>query len=119
MQQKMLHKKYRYLSKIDETEYSQKALKRKKFLGDFERACKDRSIDLFVLPPRMPKMNAFVERSNGTVKYEFYKLYGGSNSLGAIDCKLQQYKHFYNTYRPHRGLQEIAPLEYYQSMEAK
>lgn len=89
------------------------------FMGDFEKACKDRSIGLFVLPPRMPKMNAFVERSNGTVKYEFYKLYEGYNGLGDIDYKLQQYKRFYNTFRPHRGLQERTPMEYYRCLEAK
>ena len=59
-----------------------------------------------------------VERSNGTVKYEFYKLYDGPNGLDAIDYNLQQYKHFYNTFRPHRGLQERTPMEYYKSMEA-
>ena len=60
-------------------------------------------------------MNAFVERSNGTVKYEFYKLYDGPNNIEAIDYKLQQYKRFYNTFRPHRGLQERTPMEYYDS----
>lgn len=89
------------------------------FMGDFEVACKERSIPLFVLPPRMPKMNAFVERSNGTVKYEFYKLYEGPNGLDAIDYRLQQYKHFYNTFRPHRGLQERTPMEYYKYLEAQ
>jgi len=85
------------------------------FMGDFEKACKDRNIPLFVLPPRMPKMNAFVERGNGTVKYEFYKLYDKQNNLDSINCYLQKYAHFYNTFRPHRGLQERTSLEYYQS----
>jgi transposase len=89
------------------------------FRGDFEKACKDRNIPLYVLPPRLPKMNAFVERGNGTVKSEFYKLYDKSNNLNIINHHLKSYKHFYNSYRPHRSLQEFTPEQYYHFLEAK
>ena len=36
------------------------------FMAEFEQACLDRGIALFVLPPRSPKLNGHVERANGT-----------------------------------------------------
>jgi transposase InsO family protein len=88
------------------------------FRGEFEQATKGREFPLYVLPPRLPKMNAFVERMNSTVKSEFYKLYDKTNNLEAINHHLQHYNHFYNTYRPHYGLQGDTPMEYYKSLEA-
>jgi len=35
-------------------------------MADFEKTCQDRRIDLYVLPPRSPKLNGGVERTNGT-----------------------------------------------------
>ena len=37
------------------------------FKADFERACQERDIRLFVLPPRSPKLNGCVERPDGSV----------------------------------------------------
>ena len=88
------------------------------FMGEFEKACKDRNIPLYVLPPRSPTMNAFVERGNGTVKYEFYSLYDKSDNLDSINASLKQYKQFYNSYRPHAGLQSLTPLEYWRKVGA-
>lgn len=88
------------------------------FMGEFEQACRSNEFPLYVLPPRMPKMNAFVERVNGTVKSEFYRLYDKSNKLEIINHHLEHYNHFYNNYRPHYGLQGSTPMEYYRSMEA-
>ena len=89
------------------------------FMGTFEKACKSRNIPLYVLPPRSPKLNAFVERGNGIVKEEFYSLYDKSDNLNSINNALQEYKLFYNSSRPHSGLQNLSPLEYYQLWEDK
>ena len=32
-------------------------------------------IKLYVLPPRSPKMNCYVERANETYRYEFWNVY--------------------------------------------
>ena len=88
------------------------------FMGAFERAAKELDIPLYVLPPRMPKMNAYVERVNGTVKYEFYKLYDKSNSLELINHHLKHYNSFYNKVRPHSSLQGLTPVQYFSSLEA-
>ena len=39
-----------------------------KFLGNFEQACKDNNIALFVLPQRTTKLNGGVERINRIVQ---------------------------------------------------
>ena len=88
------------------------------FMGEFEQTCKSHEFPLYVLPPRMPKMNAFIERMNGTAKSEFYKLYDKSNNLETINHHLNHYNEFYNTYHHHYGLQGNTPMEYYRSLEA-
>ena len=89
------------------------------FRSEFEESCKNLQIPLFVLPPRSPKMNGFVERSNGTLKYEFFNFYEKANNLKVINEKLQKFMVFYNFYRPHRSLQCLTPMGYYRGMEAK
>jgi putative transposase len=42
------------------------------FMAEFEAACQDRGIRLFVLPPRSPKLHGAVERANRTHTEEFY-----------------------------------------------
>lgn len=42
------------------------------FIAAFEAECEKRSIKLYVLPPRSPKLNGGVERCNGAWRYEFY-----------------------------------------------
>ena len=41
------------------------------FMAQFEEACRQRGIRLFVLPPRPPKLNGHVERAQRTHKDEF------------------------------------------------
>lgn len=88
------------------------------FMGDFEYACKIKKIDLFVLPPRSPKLNGSVERGNGTVKYEFYYQYDGPPKLEILRYRLKEFNSFYNKVRPHQGLRYSTPELYYQSWEA-
>jgi len=39
----------------------------------FEEACREKEIKLFVLPPRSPKLNGYVERAHRTHLEEFYE----------------------------------------------
>ncbi len=64
------------------------------FRDDFEQACKDLGLPLFVLPPKSPKLNGCVERANGTRRYEFYPFYQGALTLKAINQKLSEYQHY-------------------------
>jgi hypothetical protein len=89
------------------------------FMRDFEKACKEKSIELFVLPPRSPELNGHVERSNGTAKYEFYQQYTGSAKLTAIRVGLEKFNTFYNKVRPHQGLNYLTPWQYYSGMRSE
>lgn len=84
------------------------------FQAEFEQACADRGIRLFVLPPRSPKLNGCVERAHRTHQEEFYELYDGDLDLASVNCALQAWEHTYNTIRPHRSLAKQTPAEYLQ-----
>jgi transposase InsO family protein len=85
------------------------------FHAAFERACQQRGIRLFVLPPRSPKLNGHVERANRTHQEEFYDLYEGELDLPALNTALQGWEHLYNTFRPHQALAWRTPQEYLRS----
>ena len=42
------------------------------FRAEFEDACRERNLCLFVLPPKRPQLNGHVERAQGSWRYEFY-----------------------------------------------
>lgn len=83
------------------------------FMKDFEEACANHKIPLYVLPPATPKYNGGVERGNKIFREEFYadpNLL--EDSLNAMRIKLQQAVKKYNEYRPHNSLHGITPLCY-------
>ena len=84
------------------------------FRDEFEHACQDLGIPLYVLPPKKPEYNGCVERANGTSRYEFYPFYEGPLTVEAINRKLAEYQMYYHTYRPHDGIGLLTPMEYYQ-----
>lgn len=84
------------------------------FKKDFEKACEDKGILLFVLPPRSPKLNGHVERSNRTHREEFYEITEIELSLADHNRQLEKWEHIYNYIRPHQELDYLTPDEYYQ-----
>lgn len=84
------------------------------FMGEFEEVCKTDNIPIFVLPPRSPEYNGCVERSNRTVKREFYAQYSGLSTLKAVQASLENFAILYNTVRPHQALKYLTPMEYYE-----
>ncbi len=44
------------------------------FYAEFEEACAQKGIKLFVPPPRIPKLNGHIERANRTHTEEFYQV---------------------------------------------
>jgi transposase InsO family protein len=82
------------------------------FCGGFEQACARRKVQLFVLPPRSPKLNGRVERAHRTHAEEFYDLYTGPLNLSSINRHLRQWEAVYNTIRPHQSLDRRTPAEY-------
>ena len=91
------------------------------FMKHFENKLKEKEITLLVLPPRSPKYNGGVERSNRVVREEFYALHTDDiSSIHELRNKLGWFVHKYNTYRPHNSLNGMTPMEYYKAiLEAK
>jgi putative transposase len=86
------------------------------FMAEFEAACEELSIPLIILPPSRPTYNGGVERGNRTFKEEFY--YRGdllADSIGAMRFELKKPLKKYNTYRPHKSLGGLTPMEYIQN----
>ena len=86
------------------------------FRDEFEQACEDLGIKLYVLPPRKQKWNGCVERANGTSRYEFYPFYQGSLTVAAVNRELSNYQWTYNHYRSHDSLALMTPMAYYQQL---
>lgn len=86
------------------------------FMADFEAACQARSIALFVLPPRSPKLHGAVERANRTHTEEFYEVTDAEPELEAFQAGLRAWERVYNTIRPHKALGYRTPAEYLASV---
>lgn len=82
------------------------------FKGAFEEACKQRGIILYVLPPRSPKLNGCVERSNRTHTEEFYEVNDFSFDINVLNEELHGWEVTYNTVRPNQAIGYLTPLEY-------
>jgi putative transposase len=82
------------------------------FAAEFELACQQKEIPLFVLPPKSPKLNAHVERSHRTHNEEFYQVQADSVELVRLNQQLRRWEHTYNHIRPHQSLAYLTPLEF-------
>lgn len=82
------------------------------FKAGFETACRDRGIQLFVLPPSSPKLNGCVERGNRTHREEFYEVYDLDWSVAGLRPELLNWERVYNTVRPHSSLAYLTPQEH-------
>ncbi len=82
------------------------------FMAEFEQACQEKGIRLFVLPPRSPKLNGCVERAHRTHVEEFYQVYADDWDLPVMNRVLQEWERIYNQVRPHHSLDNLTPREY-------
>ncbi len=82
------------------------------FQSVFEEECQRRSIKLYVLPPRSPKLNGGVERANRTHTEEFYEVTDSDFELADIRSKLLQWEKICNTYRPNQALHYLTPQQF-------
>jgi putative transposase len=71
-------------------------------MAEFEDVCRDRGVQLFVLPPRSPKLNGHVERSNRTHREEFYQVVKLPTTLAEVNQSLRKWEDIHNSYRPIR-----------------
>ncbi len=89
------------------------------FMAEFEDACRKKGINLFVLPPRSPKLNGCVERAQRTHTEEFYELSYAEPTVVALGAELREWERVYNEVRPHQSLNYLTPLEYIQAWREK
>jgi putative transposase len=83
------------------------------FMDQFEIACREQHILLFVNLPNCPRMNGGVERSHQTQRREFYEVQTVSLRIDEHNQQLDQWADVYNFIRPHRALDMSTPHEYY------
>jgi putative transposase len=82
------------------------------FKAEFEEACREKGLRLFVLPPRSPKLNGCVERAQRTHKEEFYQMLDPPDSLVELRRLLLAQELCYNTVRPHQALGQLTPQQW-------
>ncbi len=92
--------------------YGMPLIPEKVFEAIFEEECQQRGIRLFVLPPRLPKLNGAVERAHRTHTEEFYEVTESSFGLSDLREELLEWERVYNTIRPHQALGYGAPLKF-------
>jgi putative transposase len=88
------------------------------FKATFETACAELGIQLFVLPPRSPRLNGHVERAHRTHHEEFYALTEIPEPLGEHRALLRRWEETYNNVRPHQALGYLTPNEYLARWQA-
>jgi transposase InsO family protein len=82
------------------------------FMAGFEKACSDKGLGLFVLPPKRPQLNGAVERCNGAWRYEFYAVHDLPHQIDKLQPFLDAFAYRYNHHRPHDALDGKTPAEY-------
>lgn len=87
------------------------------FMAEFEDYCEEQGIKLYVLPPRSPKMNGYVERANETYRYEFWNVYEIPDTIEETRKLLRKFEYKYNCERMHQSLNYLTPMEYYYKLK--
>jgi len=82
------------------------------FKKHFEQACRQHEIRLFVIPPKSPKLQGYVERSNRTHREEFYEVEEIEILLEGHNRQLEAWNKTYNYIRPHQSLGYQTPHEF-------
>jgi putative transposase len=88
------------------------------FMADFEQTCQQKSLALYVLPPKRPQLNGAVERCNGSWRYEFYAAYDLPNRLDELQPLVDAFAHRFNHHRPHDALDGKTPAEYLNAISS-
>ena len=89
------------------------------FEAQFEEELKRRGIGLFILPPRSPELNGYVERAHRTHTEEFYEATEGPFDLAELRAELMHWEETYNRIRPHQALGYLTPLEFIEQWKKK
>lgn len=88
------------------------------FMAGFEQTCRDKNLDLYVLPPKRPQLNGAVERCNGSWRYEFYAVHDLPHQIDKLQPFVDAFAHRYNNHRPHDALDGQTPAEYLSNLSS-
>jgi transposase InsO family protein len=86
------------------------------FRADFENACQDKGLNLYVLPPKRPQLNGAVERCNGSWRYEFYAVYDLPHRIEKLQPLVDAFAYRFNHHRPHDALDGRTPADYLRTL---
>ena len=86
-------------------------------MGEFEDYYEQQQIKLYVLSPRSPKMNCYVERANETYRYEFWNVYEIPDTIKETRKLLRKFEYKYNCEKMHQSLNYLTPMEYYYKLK--
>lgn len=73
------------------------------FMAEFEEACAQHCLSLFVPPPRSPKLNGGVERTHRTRREEFYECCWFEPTVAGYRPALDAWIEQYNAVRPYQA----------------
>jgi len=82
------------------------------FKAQFEEACRQVGLPLYVNPPRCPELNGHIERANRTSREEFYEVEDLDLTIEGLNRQLEKNTDEYNYIRPHLALKYKTPDEY-------
>ena len=88
------------------------------FKAEFETACAERGLTLYVLPPKRPQLNGAVERAQGAWRYEFYGCFDLPHRIDKLQAFVDAFAHRYNHHRPHQALGDRTPAEYLATLSS-
>ena len=84
------------------------------FAKYFDDYCRDSGLTHFFNYPKHPESNSYLERFNRTIQEQCVYLYlDYLDEPGDFNQKLMEYLMWYNTEKPHRGIGNLSPLQYY------
>lgn len=82
------------------------------FRGAFEETCRELGVGLFTIPPRSPKWNGLVERTQRIFRDEHYAFEADWLTVDEQQAALQAYNRYYNSERIHSAIGDVPPMEY-------
>ena len=86
------------------------------FMSLFEDPCRDKRLELVVLPPKRPDLNGCVERAQSSWRYEFYASYGLPHPIDKLQPLVEAFAHRSNHPRPRQALGDLTPAQYLKSL---
>ena len=89
------------------------------FRSVFEERCRDKGLELVVLPPKRPDLNGCVERAQSSWRYEFYASYELPRQIDKLQPLVDAFAHRYNHPRPHQALGDLTPADYLKRLSLK